>query len=193
MQKIVNIIAGIGAIVVAAIGMVWAIVGHSVIDHSMEVVGYVPAQQFGDLQTEIARNKSVLEESQKALEKFRLDRSRGDALLWTAKGVGLVSTAEQCVADAHEVLSEQGYEQVQRGDPESRLPFYVFAQFWENEGPGKVLVDCYGDRLGMLFPSVSIAVKAGEESTGKERVVKIRDALVSRRRELGPEEVVIKQ
>jgi hypothetical protein len=193
LQKLVNIVAGLGAIVGTATALVWAFVGHSVVDNAMGFVGYVPTQAISKLQTELDQKKVALEDSQRALEKQRLDRSRGDALVWTAKGVGLVSTAEQCVFDAQEVLSEQGYDQVERGDPESRLPFYVFAQFWENESPAKVLVDCYGDKFGMLFPSVSIAVKAGEKSTGKERVTKIRDALVARRRVLTPEEVTIKQ
>ena len=184
MQPIINFIAGIGALAIAALSAIAGIFGQNIAHRALDQLGYVPIQQLQQVQQDLDATK-------KATAASLSERIAGDPMVWTDKAIGLESTAEECVADAVAILQEQGYQEVKQGDIEGR-PLYVLGKFWENKARGTVIVDCSGDRLGMLFPSVSIAVKFGEQSTGRERVINIREALISRSRELAPNEVVIR-
>lgn len=184
MQRFFNILAGIGALAIAALSAIAGIFGQNIAHRAIDLLGYVPIQQLHEAQRE-------LEVARKSTATSLAERITGDPMVWTAKAVGLESSAHQCVADAVSILQEQDYQEVKRGDIEGQ-PFYVLGQFWENKAPAKVIVDCYGDRLGLLFPSVSIAVKFGDQSTGRERVNRIREALIARSRELSRDEVIVR-
>jgi uncharacterized protein (DUF779 family) len=183
-QRFFNVHAGIGVLAIAAWSAIAGIFGQNIAHRAIDLLGYVPIQQLQDAQRE-------LEAARKTTATSLAERMIGDPMVWTAKAVGLESTGAQCVADAVAILQEQEYQEVKHGDIEGQ-PFYVLGQFWENKAPAKVIVDCYGDRLGMLFPSVSIAVKFGDQSTGRERVNRIREALIARRRELSRDEVIVR-
>lgn len=184
MQRFFNVLAGIGALALTALSAIAGIFGQNIAHRAIDLLGYVPIQQLHEVQRE-------LETARKSTATSLTERMAGDPMVWTAKAIGLESTGDQCVSDAMAILQEQEYQEVKRGDIEGQ-PFYVLGQFWENKAPAKVIVDCYGDRLGMLFPSVAIAVKFGDQSTGRERVTKIREALIARSRELSRDEVIVK-